>query len=129
MGFWRDSTACAVPEFLVAPKKVNGGKSAKTHYHRRRSQALGTATSDDEDLILTVEDNGPGISSEQAQHIGEPFYRGDSSRTRDTGGTGLGIYLATLVAEAQGGTLRLTNPGRSGARFECRIPLAFNITS
>lgn len=87
-----------------------------------------TAASDDKDLILTVADNGPGISSEQAEHIGEPFYRGDPSRTRDTGGTGLGLYLATLVAQAHGGTLRLTNPGQSGARFECRIPLGFNIT-
>lgn len=81
------------------------------------------ATSRDEHLIITVEDNGPGMSSDQAQHIGEPFYRGDPSRTRDTGGTGLGIYLATLVAQAHGGTLRLANPDQEGACFEFRVPL------
>ena len=81
-----------------------------------------TALAEDDDLVLGVRDNGPGMSSVQAQHIGEPFYRGDPSRTRDTGGTGLGLYLATLVAAAHGGRLRLKNPDQEGACFECRIP-------
>lgn len=76
----------------------------------------------DRDLVFRVSDHGPGISVEQAAHIGEAFYRGDPSRTRDTGGTGLGLYLATLVARAHGGLLALTNPGERGARFEVRIP-------
>ncbi|MGB5720653.1 MAG: sensor histidine kinase, partial [Woeseiaceae bacterium] len=76
---------------------------------------------------LRVKDNGPGMSSGQAAHIGEPFYRGDPSRTRDTGGTGLGLYLAYLVARAHGGTLSLTNPDERGACFECRVPLVFDI--
>jgi signal transduction histidine kinase len=74
-------------------------------------------------LVFRVSDQGPGISVEQAGRIGEAFYRGDPSRTRDTGGTGLGLYPATLVAKAHGGTLELTNPGESGAIFEARIPL------
>ena len=82
-----------------------------------------TAEADGEDLVLRVEDNGPGLSKDQAEHLGEPFYRGDPSRTRDTGGTGLGLYLAMLVAEAHGGSLILANPDQDGARFECRIPL------
>ncbi|NNF39831.1 MAG: HAMP domain-containing protein, partial [Woeseiaceae bacterium] len=85
-----------------------------------------SARADGNDLVLQVRDNGPGMSSDQAQHIGEPFYRGDPSRTRDTGGTGLGLYLASLVATAHGGLLRLANPGENGACFECRIPLEVN---
>ena len=88
-----------------------------------------SAETDGDDLVLRVRDNGPGISSEQAAHIGEPFYRGDPSRTRDTGGTGLGLYLATLVAEAHRGSLRLANPDQEGACFECRMPLGFDIKS
>ena len=80
-------------------------------------------TRDGSDLVLRVSDNGPGVSKEQARRIGEPFYRADPSRTRDTGGTGLGLYLAQLVAKAHGGSLELLNPGRPGARFECRIPI------
>ncbi len=81
-----------------------------------------TSRVDGSELVLTVRDNGPGMSVEQARHIGEPFYRGDPSRTRGTGGTGLGLYLATLVARAHGGSIALTNPGEPGARFDCRIP-------
>ena len=73
-------------------------------------------------LVLRVSDHGPGLSADQARHLGEPFYRSDPSRARHTGGTGLGLYLATLVARAHGGTLVLLNPGEAGARFECRIP-------
>jgi signal transduction histidine kinase len=74
-------------------------------------------------LLLRVTDHGPGLSLDQARHLGEPFYRSDPSRARHTGGTGLGLYLATLVARAHGGELVLLNPGEPGARFECRIPL------
>jgi two-component system OmpR family sensor kinase len=74
------------------------------------------------ELLLRVRDHGPGISPEQAEHIGEPFYRGDPSRTRDTGGTGLGLYLATLVARAHGGSLELVDTGEPGASFEARLP-------
>ncbi len=86
-----------------------------------------SAATDGDELVLRVHDNGPGMSSEQAAHIGEPFYRGDPSRARDTGGTGLGLYLATLVAEAHRGSLRLVNPGQAGACFECRVPRGFDI--
>ncbi len=87
------------------------------------------AAADGDELVLRVKDNGPGVSSDQAEHFGEPFYRGDPSRTRDTGGTGLGLYLAMLVAEAHGGTLKLDNPDREGACFVCRIPLGLDIIS
>lgn len=76
-----------------------------------------------DELVFTVRDHGPGIPLEQADRISEPFYRGDPSRTRDTGGTGLGLYLATLVADAHDGSLRVLNPGQPGACFEARIPL------
>ncbi len=77
---------------------------------------------DGSDVVFRVVDDGPGMAAEQARLIGEPFYRGDPSRTRDTGGTGLGLYLANLVANAHGGRLELTNPDQPGARFEVRIP-------
>jgi signal transduction histidine kinase len=81
-----------------------------------------TASCEDGDLVLTVEDHGPGLSSEQKLNIGEPFYRGDPSRTRDTGGTGLGLYLAKLVAEAHGGSLTVDEHYTDGARIVARLP-------
>lgn len=78
---------------------------------------------DGSDLVFTVSDNGPGIPADEAAHIGEPFYRGDPSRARASGGTGLGLYLSTLVAKAHAGTLRLINADEPGACFEVRLPL------
>jgi signal transduction histidine kinase len=75
------------------------------------------------ELVMTVTDHGPGMPADKAEHIGEPFYRGDPSRSRDSGGTGLGLFLATLVANAHGGTLSLLDTGGRGASFEVRIPL------
>ena len=81
-------------------------------------------TADDSELVFTVRDHGPGLPQDDAEHIGEPFYRGDRSRTRESGGTGLGLYLATLVAQAHGGSLVLRENSASGACFEVRMPLA-----
>lgn len=78
---------------------------------------------DDGWIEFRVRDHGPGIAPEQRAGIGEPFYRPDASRTRETGGTGLGLYLARQVARAHGGELTLQDvPGR-GALFVARLPL------
>ncbi len=78
---------------------------------------------DGSDLVFTVTDDGPGIPPEQAAKLGEPFYRQDPSRTRSSGGTGLGLYLAKLVANAHGGDLTLIDQDKPGACFEIRIPM------
>lgn len=80
-----------------------------------------TAAGDDA-WVLKVSDCGPGIPADQVEFIGEPFYRGDPSRTRNTGGSGLGLYLARLVAEAHGGTLKLDAEYGSGACFVVVLP-------
>ncbi len=74
-------------------------------------------------LLLSVRDHGPGIPAEQVEHLGEPFYRGDPSRTRQTGGSGLGLYLSKLIARAHGGSLELVGNGPDGAVFQARLPL------
>lgn len=75
------------------------------------------------DVVLNVIDHGPGLSKDQADHIGEPFYRSDKSRARESGGTGLGLYLAALVATAHGGSLRLLDSPGCGTDLEVRMPL------
>lgn len=73
-------------------------------------------------LVFRVRDHGPGIAPEQRAHIGEPFYRPDASRTRATGGTGLGLFLARQVARAHGGDLLLEEADGPGALFVVRLP-------
>ena len=77
---------------------------------------------DDGELVIHIQDKGPGFLPEQAAKIGEPFYRGDPSRTRKTGGSGLGLYIAKLVAEAHGGSLRLSEEYKEGACLIVRLP-------
>ena len=77
---------------------------------------------EDNELIISIEDQGPGLSEGQRANFGEPFYRGDPSRTRDTGGTGLGLYLAKLAVEAHGGTLTVDETCTTGARLTARLP-------
>jgi signal transduction histidine kinase len=81
-----------------------------------------TYAAEGKDLVLRVRDHGSGLSPEQAARIGEPFYRSDPSRARSSGGTGLGLYLASLVATAHGGKLALIDTAGAGAHFEIRLP-------
>ena len=83
---------------------------------------LVSAKKEGNELIVAVEDHGPGLSDDQRATFGEPFYRGDPSRTRDTGGYGLGLYLAKLVAEAHGGSLTVDAEYTDGARLVARLP-------
>jgi len=81
-------------------------------------------TGKDGQVTFRVRDYGPGISSGQRAHIGEPFYRSDASRARETGGTGLGLYLARQVARAHGGDLILEQEEGAGAVFTVTVPAA-----
>jgi two-component system OmpR family sensor kinase len=73
---------------------------------------------------LTVADNGPGMTREQASHVFERFYRTDDARTRASGGAGLGLAIAAALTAAHGGELTVdTEPGH-GAAFHLRLPLA-----
>jgi two-component system phosphate regulon sensor histidine kinase PhoR len=66
---------------------------------------------------IAVADTGMGISAEDLTHIFERFYRTDSSRTRDTGGFGLGLSIARELLEAMGGSLSATSQPGLGSTF------------
>jgi two-component system OmpR family sensor kinase len=78
---------------------------------------------DGDEAVLTVADDGPGMSAAQAGRVFERFYRADPSRDRRRGGTGLGLSIVVAVTEAHGGTVSVkTAPGK-GAAFTVRLPL------
>ena len=73
---------------------------------------------------ITVTDNGPGMTAEQAARVFERFYRTDDARTRARGGTGLGLSIAASLAAAHGGDITVdTQPGRGRPSVSaCRWP-------
>jgi signal transduction histidine kinase len=72
---------------------------------------------------LEVLDDGAGIDPDQRELVFQRFTRLEASRSRDAGGTGLGLPIARQIAEASGGTLRIEDSPR-GARFVLRLPVA-----
>jgi len=79
--------------------------------------------SEEQVVIISLHDSGPGMHQEALPHIFDRFYRADRSRSRSEGGTGLGLAIARHLAEAHGGTLTVANHPESGAVFTLTIPI------
>ncbi len=77
---------------------------------------------DEEQVLVEVRDNGPGIPSEDLDRMFEPFFRGERSRNRDTGGIGLGLASARAVARAHGGDVTLENRPEGGLSAMVTLP-------
>jgi two-component system, OmpR family, sensor kinase len=77
----------------------------------------------DSQAILTVRDSGPGIPHEQLDRVFDPFFRGERSRNRDTGGMGLGLASARAAARAHGGDIVLENRATRGLKAIVTLPL------
>ncbi|MET0339256.1 MAG: ATP-binding protein [Caulobacter sp.] len=78
----------------------------------------------DDAPLLTVLDDGPGLSAESLARVYEPFFRGDPARARDTAGFGLGIPTADRLLRRFGGTLSIANRDGGGLEAQVRPPLA-----
>ncbi|HTD06574.1 ATP-binding protein [Undibacterium sp.] len=72
-------------------------------------------------IQIRVRDGGHGIPADQLNKVFEPFYRVETSRSRDTGGTGLGLTIAQNIAQQHGGSLQLVNLAEGG--LEVRLTL------
>ncbi len=75
-------------------------------------------------LEISVTDTGEGISAEDLPNIFERFYRVDKSRTRATGGSGLGLTIAKRLVEAHGGQIQVQSELGKGSRFSFTVPVA-----
>jgi two-component system OmpR family sensor kinase len=72
---------------------------------------------------LTVADHGPGLRAKDRERIFEPFFRADPSRSRDSGGAGLGLSIVSAVVAAHGGRVDVKETSGGGATFEVELPL------
>lgn len=78
---------------------------------------------ENEQCVLTVTDQGPGIDPDHIGHVFEPFYRADPSRNRETGGFGLGLSICKRIVEAHGGTITLANMEPGGLAVTVKLPI------
>ena len=74
-------------------------------------------------IEVTIDDDGPGIPSAEREEVFRPFYRLDSSRNLDSGGTGLGLTIARDVMHGHGGDIRLEEAPSGGVRARLRLPV------
>jgi signal transduction histidine kinase len=77
---------------------------------------------DSSKTVIVVEDSGEGISDEDLPYIFERFYRADKSRTRSTGGAGIGLTIAKAIVTAHSGTITVSSQKGHGAKFIITLP-------
>lgn len=88
-----------------------------------------TVTRDADKVLFQIADQGVGISPHDLPHVFDPFFRGDESRARDTGGVGLGLTLAKRIVDAHGGTIAVASAIGGGTTFSVAVPAAASPSS
>jgi signal transduction histidine kinase len=89
-------------------------------YGERARAAIRTTS---ETVEITIDDAGPGLPEQELERVFQPFYRMEGSRSRETGGIGLGLTIALSIVRAHGGELALSNLPQGGLRARIVLPL------
>jgi two-component system OmpR family sensor kinase len=104
---------------LIGARKLAAAASIPGSREREGAWRSGAAKS----AVLDVEDAGPGLTPEDRERLFERFYRADESRSRESGGVGLGLSIVAAVTKAHGGTVEASSEPGNGARFRITLPL------
>lgn len=97
--------------------------NALRHTPQGGQVSISVLDQDQETVTLAVRDTGEGLTPDQLSHIFERFYRGDTARDREHGGSGIGLTISRALVEAQGGSLNATSQGPGhGCVFTLRLP-------
>lgn len=73
-------------------------------------------------IVTTIEDDGPGVAEEHLDQVFAPFYRVDASRSKSTGGIGLGLTIARAIVQGHGGDIRISNGAVRGLVVQVSLP-------
>lgn len=92
-------------------------------YSPENAIVLVDISSADNGIIITIEDQGPGLSEEEIKQVFTPFYRADNSRTQTTGGYGLGLSIVKKVVDLHQGKVELHSPEKGGLCVRVYLPL------
>ena len=85
-----------------------------------------TIDGDHQNVFITVQDTGIGISEEEQSKVFKRFYRVDKTRDRETGGTGLGLAITHSTVMLHNGSIKIISSEGSGATFIVRLPIKYN---
>ncbi len=115
-----------LPELDLDPTRIaqvvgNLLDNAVTHTPEGGSVKVSARASAD-GVEVEVADTGPGLAPDDLQRVFDRFYRADPSRSRNTGGTGLGLTIARRLVEAHGGSIEAESVVGQGSRFTIRLP-------
>ena len=111
-----------VDESLMTQAVVNLLDNAIKYSNENTTITL-SAVADENQVHLSVSDQGPGISEEHMPRLFERFYRVDKSRSRRIGGTGLGLAIVKHIATTHGGEVSVANNGGAGCCFSISLPV------
>lgn len=103
-----------VVDNLLANVRAHTPSGTSTHVSVSRNNT---------EAIIEVADEGPGIDEERAAGLFERFVRADPSRSRETGGAGLGLAIVSAIVRVHGGHVSVRTRSGGGALFEVRLPL------
>jgi len=103
-------------------------RNALVHTPQQTAIEIGVSTNNGTGR-MSVADHGPGLQAKEVEHIFEPFYRADPSRSRDSGGAGLGLSIVSAVVSAHGGQVNVKETSGGGVTFEVDLPLATSPTA
>jgi signal transduction histidine kinase len=102
---------------------VNLLQNAIQHSPRGSSVCMRLTTFNKDTVLVLVEDSGTGIPPEHVAHVFERFRRGDPSRSRATGGFGLGLAICKAIVQAYGGDIQIACPEPGGTRVSVLLPV------
>lgn len=122
-GFAVSTAYAGEPVATVRPnafKRMVGNLVGNACRHGER--VVVTARHVDGYLVITVDDDGPGVPEEERSNVFRPFYRLDEARNQDEGGTGLGLAIARDIARGHGGDITLDTAPMGGLRAVIRVP-------
>ena len=91
-------------------------------YTEEKDEIIISTFEKDNKCIIEVKDTGIGVSDEGLERIFERFYREDKARSRETGGSGLGLSIADFIVTEHGGTIRASHNNPKGTVFTIRLP-------
>jgi two-component system phosphate regulon sensor histidine kinase PhoR len=88
-----------------------------------QSEIRVTWTQEENEIVLRVSDNGPGIAEKYLDRLFERFYRLDKGRSREMGGTGLGLSIVKHIMQRHNGSIKAESSVGHGTTFVCRFPV------